>query len=108
MPTAEYDGKVYGDDQQYEDDKKLFVQFFMEAIRDPLASEKEGRPIFKEVPNVRIMVPGSRDVTVTRATPQYQERFARQWERFRKQLDQAETGTPLVRVVFPERLPFDF
>lgn len=98
MSTAEYDHKVYDESQQFEDDKKLFVQFFMEAIRDPVASEQQGRPIFREQPNVRIMVPGSRDVTVTRATLAYQERFAKQWERFKKQLEQADNGTPLEQV----------
>jgi hypothetical protein len=98
MSTMEFDGQVYGEGQQYEDDKRLLVQFFMTAVQDKAASEAEGRPIFKEVPNVRIITPGSRDVMVTRATEGYQRRFARHWERFKQQADQNIDGTRLEEV----------
>jgi len=95
MPTAEYEGKVYEDDQQYEDDKKLVAQFFMAAVHDVAASAEAGRAIYREVPNIRVLTPGSRDVMVTKATEVYQNRFPKQWERFKKQLEQVQDGTPL-------------
>ena len=98
MPTPEYDQKVYEEDQQYEDDKKLFVQFFMTAKQDPTASAKEGRPIFREIPCIRIMTPGSRDVMVNKVNESYKRRFSRQWERFEKQLEEVIDGTPLDQV----------
>jgi|SRR6185436_1626514 len=98
MATAEYDEKVYAEDQMFEDDKKLFVQFFMSAVQDPIKSKEEGRPIFREVPNIRVITPGSRDAMVTRATEHYQQRFSRQWDRFKKQLEQVQDGTPLDQV----------
>ena len=39
MPTAEYEEKVFAEDAQYEDDKRLFVQFFTEAVEDKFASK---------------------------------------------------------------------
>jgi len=98
MPTIEYDEKIYAEDQMFEDDKRLFVTFFMEAVQDKVASAREGRPIFVEKPNIRIITPGSRDVTVVRAHEGYQKRFPRQWERFIKQQEQSVDGTPLEQV----------
>jgi hypothetical protein len=98
MATEVYDQKVYEEDQMNEDDKRLFVQFFVEAVEDKLKSVEEGRPIFREVVNVRIIAPGSRDSTVTRATLHYQNRFQKQWDRFKKALEQTHEGTPLEQV----------
>lgn len=98
MPTAEYDHKVFEENQQYEDDKRLFVVFFTEAVQDKIASDKEGRPIFKDVPCVRIMTPGSRDVMVNKANDSYKRRFPKQWELYQKKMEQVQEGTPLEQV----------
>jgi len=98
MPTAEYEEKVFAEDAQYEDDKRLFVQFFTEAVEDKFASKEQGRPIFREVACVRIMTPGSRDVTVNKANDSYKRRFPRQWARYEQQLEQVQDGTPLEQV----------
>jgi hypothetical protein len=98
MPTAEYEEKVFEEDQQYEDDKRLFAQFFTEAVEDKFASKEAGRPIFREIPCIRIMTPGSRDVTVQKANETYKRRFPKQWARYEKQLEQVQDGTPLEQV----------
>jgi hypothetical protein len=98
MPTAAYDEKVFEEDQQYEDDKRLFVQFFIEPIKNETASEKAGRPIFDEVPCIRIMTPGSRDVMVQKVNESYKRRFPKQWDRFEKQQEEVVDGTPLTQV----------
>jgi len=98
MPTAQYDEKVFEQDQQYEDDKRLFVQFFLEPKQDMIASEREGRPIYREIPCIRIMTPGSRDVMVQKVTESYKRRFPKQWERFEKLQEQVVDGTPLEQV----------
>jgi hypothetical protein len=99
MPTPNYDGAMF-DQPQSEDDKRLYVQFFMEAVKNETKSAAEGRPIFDEKPLIRIFTPGSRDVMVTRATPQYQARFAAQWAKFQQSQEQAVDGTPLEQVPF--------
>jgi hypothetical protein len=99
MPTPVYDGETF-ETSQSEDDKKLFVQFFIEAVKNEFESTKQGRAIFTDVPMIRVMTPGSRDVTVSKVTERYKERFPRHWERFQKQLDQSVDGTPLEQVPF--------
>lgn len=100
MPTPTFDSDVYTEENQYKDDGKLLVQFFMTPVKNEVKSAQEGRPIFDEKPMVRIMVPGSKDVTVQRATEQYQLRFPKQWERFQKHQEQVADGTPLDQVPF--------
>jgi len=100
MSTPEYDGVVTSDSVQSDDDKRLFVQFFMTAVKNESKSATEGRPIFDEVPMVRIITPGSRDVMVNKAMMVYQERFPVQWDRFQRKLTPAQEGTPLEEVPF--------
>lgn len=100
MPTPTYDGASFEDDQLYEDDKRLGVQFYYEAVQNKFKSDQEGRPIFDNVAMVRIFTPGSRDVMVTKANENYQRRFERQWERFLKNQTESQEGTPLEQVPF--------
>jgi hypothetical protein len=98
MPTPQYDGPSFEEDHQYDGDKLLYVEFFVQAVEDKPKSALEGRPIFREVPMVKIITPGSRDAMTTRATENYQRRFPKHWERFQKQLEQVMDGTPLDQV----------
>lgn len=100
MPTPTYDGTIYDDSTVHEEDKRLFVQFYYEAVKNETKSAAEGRPIFDEVPMVKIITPGSRDVMVTKAGKNYQMRFPKQWEAFLKQGEQTVNGTPLEQVPF--------
>lgn len=99
MPTETYDEVNYTDNE-YRDDDKLFVMFFMEAVKNQVKSDQEGRPIFDERPMVRIITPGSKDILVNKANDVYQRRFPKQWERFKRNLEQSPTGTPLEQVPF--------
>jgi len=36
----------------------LYVSFYMDAIEFKAESEKAGRPVFKDVPFIKIIVPG--------------------------------------------------
>lgn len=85
---------------QDEGDRKLFVQFFAQAVQNEDKSVVEGRPIFDEQDCVRIITPGSRDVMVTLATPDYQRRFPRQWAQYKQSQEQTLEGTPLDQVPF--------
>ncbi len=100
MPTPTYDGAVYDDQTVHEEDKRLFVQFYLEPVKNATKSAVEGRPIFDELPMVKIITPGSRDVMVTRATANYQQRFPKQWDAFQRNLSQSIEGTPLEQVPF--------
>ena len=100
MPTPTFDSEVYEDNQTYKDDNRLLAQFFTEAKKNETKSAEAGRPIFDEVTLVRVVTPGSRDVMVTKATEAYKQRFSKQWERFEKQQEQVQDGTPLDQVPF--------
>lgn len=98
MPTETFDSDVYEDGQQFKDDKRLMVRFFMKAIKSEFRSEQEGRPIFVDIPYIEVITPGSRDTLVTEATAQYQHRFREQWENFKARTEPTLAGTPLNEV----------
>ncbi len=100
MPTPTYDGVVTSELNESEEDKRLLVQFYTEAIKNESKSAEAGRPIFDEIPMIRIITPGSRDVMVNVVNDKYKERFPRHWERFLKQQEQSVDGTPLEQVPF--------
>lgn len=85
------------------DDSKLFVEFTMEAIHQDAESEKQGRPIFKDVPHIKIHFPGDRTKQIFRPVkmegdfqmPSDPDRFPRQWSQFVAKAEQVQTGTPI-------------
>ncbi|KAE8757315.1 chromosome partitioning protein ParA [Paraburkholderia madseniana] len=85
------------------DDSRLYVEFTMEAIHQTFESEKEGRPIFKDIPHIRIHFPGDRTKQIFRPVkfeddyqgPADPRRFPNQWRAFDAQQEQVQTGTPI-------------
>lgn len=70
--------------------------FFPKEIEDAAASEQAGRPIFKAVDWIEIIVPGSRDRVSCPVRIEHQKRFPEQWESYKRQ--EARTvadGTPI-------------
>lgn len=77
-------------------DENLIVTFSMEPVLQGDASEKAGRPIYKDTPMVHIRFPGDRTREVdTRAKPEHQHRFPRQWAQFQQKVSQVQEGTPI-------------
>jgi hypothetical protein len=99
MPTPVYDEPNYTDDM-YKDDNKLFVMFYPEAVKNEVKTAAEGRPIFDTRDMIRVITPGSKDIMVNKATMNYQQRFPKQWERYKKNQEQTPDGTPLDQVPF--------
>lgn len=87
----------------YGDDSSVIVEFFSEPVLQPAESEKEGRPIYKEVPFISIDFPGDKTKRVVRpvrtesngSAPADTDRFPRQWEAFKNQQEFVATGTPI-------------
>jgi hypothetical protein len=85
------------------DDSRLYVEFTMEAIHQTAQSELEQRPIFKDVPHVKIHFPGDRTKQIFRPVkfmddqngPADPVRFPRQWAAFQAQAEQVQDGTPI-------------
>lgn len=87
---------------EFGDDSKLFKQFYSRTVQDPVASREAGRPIFAQVPYIRIQQRGERDTFDQPANDYYKRRFRKEWEDFQADRDalQSATGTPLA-VLFP-------
>lgn len=85
------------------DDSRLYVEFTLEAIKQEAKSEEEGRPIFKDVPYIRIHFPGDKTKQIFRPVkmeddnmgPADPMRFPKQWDAFKNQQAQVQTGTPI-------------
>lgn len=87
------------------DDRALFVEFETEAVHQGAESEKQGRPIYKDVAFIRIMMPGDRTREVYRPVrtdpaksapyPPDPDRFPRQWAAFQAKQEQVQEGTPV-------------
>lgn len=85
------------------DDKGLFVTFYNEAVHQPAESERQGRPIFKDVPHVHILFPGDRTKEVRRpikmhgdeSSPSDPERWPMQWQAFESQSETQVQGVPI-------------
>jgi len=61
-------------------DDILHVQFYERVEKDNFATQKEGRPIFKNVDFIKIMKPGDNTTEIdTYATEADKRRFPRQW-----------------------------
>lgn len=91
-----------------EADSTMIVRFYMEAVKDDAASKAEGRPIFRDVPFVRISAPGDMTNAVVRrawldeSKPKICDslRWPKQWAMFRAGIDpdSKEAGTPLAQL----------
>lgn len=80
-----------------EADKTLLVKFFMKPRQDKAASEREGRPIFRDVEYVDIKIPGNRNSGACRpATEMDRARFPDHYKAFKERISQeVNEGTPL-------------
>lgn len=73
-----------------------FVEFYLEPVEHKFDSEKEGRPVFKEIPYVRIVVPGDRNnVLEVKATQYHKNRYPNAWKAFEAGQTQGFSGTRL-------------
>jgi hypothetical protein len=79
-------------------DARLAVQFYKKSVKQDIASDEAGRPIFKEFDFVRIMIPGDNLTEIdTYAQESHKQRFPRQWAHYQNQVTNHEdiVGTPL-------------
>lgn len=97
LPT----GAVHSDGQvTFGSDSRLHVTFIRKSVRNGYQSEVQGRPIFEGRDFIRIVQPGERDVLEREVNDLDRHRFARQWQAYQNQQEQAPEGTPLA-ILFP-------
>lgn len=76
----------------------VFVKFYMESVEHKVESEKAGRPIFKDIPFIRIENPGDRlNVFVGKADDYFKNLYPREWKAFEAGMEAPVTGTPLAQ-----------
>lgn len=81
---------------QHGTDAGMYVQFYMESIEDKEASEKEGRPIFRDHEFIKIMPPGDKNTVICEpVNEEYRTRWPNQYAAFKNQQVQPNDGTPL-------------
>ena len=78
-------------------DGRLFVNFFMKAVKNEAKSLEAGRAIFEEREFLNIKIPGDKNNDVVKdlsIEPHYIQRFPVQYARFKQNQEQV-VGTPL-------------
>lgn len=95
-PTITKHGNSY--EVSHGDDKSLFAEFSLEAIKNDVKSLEEGREIYEDKEFITIRFAGDKNtVRKTRVKPgsEWPLRFPRQWEAFKNQQIQVCEGTPI-------------
>lgn len=71
-------------------------RFFVDQVHDHVASEKAGRPIFRDEERVEIIMPGNPHTRpVARVTDEHRQRWPREYAAFRDGIELSPDGTPL-------------
>jgi hypothetical protein len=79
-------------------DAALFVRFRMAPKKDEVETQKQGRPIFRNVEYVSISSPGDKFNQIDRpATQRDRQRFRRQYRAFKENQEDSSAGTPLAK-----------
>jgi hypothetical protein len=74
----------------------LFPHFAMDTKPDPLATEREGRPIFRDIEIVELISPGNPlNIPVEIVTDEHRQQWPEQYRAFRAGHEISADGTPL-------------
>jgi len=98
MQVQEYEADARTFQNINMEDGKLYAVFFKDVVKDEGQSEEMGRPIFRDTEFVRIVAPGDKtNVVVRPARTDDKQRFARQYEAFKRGDAEQIVGTPLAQ-----------
>lgn len=78
-------------------DRRTFPTFFVEAVELPTESAAEGRPIYRDVEMVKILIAGDSKTEVVRKVTDHMRRgeYRAEYDHWKRTQQQAVTGTPL-------------
>lgn len=97
--TGSFDGDVGHFESRYAGDRSVFAKFYYVPQKDEAASVEAGRPIFKDVLFVEIMVAGDANNVIQRQASELDiDRFRKVYELFMSGAEEQTLGTPLVEV----------
>ena len=90
---------------KFGDERAMYVEFSTELILQEFESERQGKPVYKEVTYVKMFAPGSKSdvyrpaklqrVNELDGMPSDPERFPSQWQAFQNKIEQIGDGMPL-------------
>lgn len=74
----------------------VFVSIYSDAVELRAESEKAGRPIFQDMPHIRITIPGDTNNIIERRLDEEDKRkYPRAWAEYERGEAKGFTGTPL-------------
>lgn len=77
-------------------ENNVFVSFYTEAVEYKAESEKAGRPIFKDVPFIRVTIPGdTNNIIEHRAKESDKLKYPKAWALYERGESGGHKGTPL-------------
>lgn len=81
---------------QMQAESNLFVSFYTEAVEIKAESEKQGRPVYRDVPFIKVVVPGDvNNIIERKASKEDEQKFPKAWARYKAQEADVMEGTPL-------------
>lgn len=77
-------------------ENNVFIEFYTDAVEMGYESEKQGRPIYADMPHIRILIPGDKNnIIERRASKADEQKYPNAWKRFQSSEVSGQTGTPL-------------
>ena len=74
----------------------VYPRFFVDQVQDMVATEQQGRPIFRDEERVEIIMPGNAQTRfVARVNREHTERWPKEYEAFKAGIEVSPEGTPL-------------
>ena len=71
-------------------------RFFVDQVQDVVASEREGRPIYRDEERVEIIMPGNPHTRpVARVSDEHRQRWPKEYAAFKEGIEVSPDGTPL-------------
>lgn len=94
METLEYDHNLH--QNRHAGDDKLYKRFYKDVLPDAEASKDAGRPKFRDVEMVQIIIPGDKkNIVIREAREDDKVRFAKEYAAFKAGEDEPIDGFPL-------------
>lgn len=80
-------------------DKSVYVKFYLRPVIDDAASDKEGRPIYRDKEYVEIRTPGQQNNVIQRPVSDMdRQRFRAAYQQFKAGEEEQTIGTPLTEM----------
>lgn len=84
----------------FANDSQLLVKFSVHSELSQHKSKQAGAPVYDDIEIVTIMNPGEKEPVIVQADEFHKRRFPKQYEAFKKGIEDQQGGTPL-ELLFP-------